>query len=1158
MRYGLEFHHSGWSFKIFRTIGFIWLAAGLFACQSGDDLPEPSTEAYDQTVTDFYVGVASVQSGQDRFANENFTAVTERAPGEPAGWANLGLLALRQRDFEAAEDYLARARELAPQNDQIVMLQGYMAENRGQFDAAVEQFRRAIELNPDNLKARYALARILEQREGGQPPEEVQRLLEEVHQMQPRNLPVLIEWARVSAERNDGETLRRIVRRIDDRSSSWPEGQRQQLEELQQVVDAGDIERAVRQLAFLKNVLKQLPAYRQGLAAVETPAAQVGELITEFLRLPGPEAAPATPDTSLSFERQLVDVPVEDWSIARVIPIQNGTEPTVVVGNGERIRVDENTSLPFPGGPSNTSPTRDGIAAIDVDYDFVMDVVVAGAGGVRLFRQDSLGAFEDISTQLPASVRDGAYRAVWTADIDMEGDMDIVLARREAAPLVLRNNGDGSFTVQRPFEEVRSVRDFAWADFDGDGDPDGAFVDDSGQLTVYLNHRSGTFSPLEAVPDIGRVAALEVADLNGDGVIDLMSLGADGTVRRLSRDLAAHEWRIPDVISTAESSAQLSPGRAGLFVRDYDNNGQLDILLATPNGARIWLGMGQDNFHDLSHRVTADVQSVADMTDDGRLDLIAREPDGRPMRLVNRGDRQYGWYIARPRASQTTGDQRINSFGIGGEIEMRAGLQYQKQVISGPQVHFGLGTHETAELMRIIWPNGSVQAEFDMTANNVLRAEQRLKGSCPWLFTYDGTEMRFVKDFIWRSGLGIRINAQETAGIMQTLDRVKIPGEYMEPRNGYYDVRITAELWETHFFDHVSLEIVDHPESTEVFVDERFTAPVDLSPRAVGPVREVSSVETGDGRTVTETVRDRDGDYLGGFEMTAYQGLARDHYIEIDLGDDVPNSGPLWLVAYGWLYPTDSSINIALSQGSHPSPGDLRMEVPDGNGGWKLVKDNLGFPAGKLKTILLDLEDVFEPGTDRRLRLHTTAEIYWDQIGWAEGRPETQLQIQEVPADSAVLRYRGFSRVTEDGQYAPEVPQYDAIVGTAPRWRDLVGYYTRFGDVRELLADIEDRYVIMNAGDEMVLRFKAPPPPPEGWSRDFVLVGDGWVKDGDYNTKLSKTVRPLPYHEQSGYTGPLGSLTEDVVYRRYSDDWRVYHTRYVGTDQFQQAISDVR
>ena len=92
----------------------------------------------------------------------------------------------------------------------------------------------------------------------------------------------------------------------------------------------------------------------------------------------------------------------------------------------------------------------------------------------------------------------------------------------------------------------------------------------------------------------------------------------------------------------------------------------------------------------------------------------------------------------------------------------------------------------------------------------------------------------------------------------------------------------------------------------------------------------------------------------------------------------------------------------------------------------------------------------------------------------------------------------------------PETPVYERVANVTQRWRDLVGYYTRFGDVDPFPAGVDDRYVIMNAGDELSLRFQDPAPPPAGWRRDFVLIGDGWEKDGDYNTDFSKTVLPLP------------------------------------------------
>jgi hypothetical protein len=97
----------------------------------------------------------------------------------------------------------------------------------------------------------------------------------------------------------------------------------------------------------------------------------------------------------------------------------------------------------------------------------------------------------------------------------------------------------------------------------------------------------------------------------------------------------------------------------------------------------------------------------------------------------------------------------------------------------------------------------------------------------------------------------------------------------------------------------------------------------------------------------------------------------------------------------------------------------------------------------------------------------------------------------------------------------------------------------------------------MNAGDELRLSFPAPPVAGQGWTRDFVLVGDGWVKDGDYNTSYSKTVLPLPTHTDSNYRAATAepTLTSDPVYQRHRDDWRRFHTRYVTPDNFVTGLS---
>jgi hypothetical protein len=105
-----------------------------------------------------------------------------------------------------------------------------------------------------------------------------------------------------------------------------------------------------------------------------------------------------------------------------------------------------------------------------------------------------------------------------------------------------------------------------------------------------------------------------------------------------------------------------------------------------------------------------------------------------------------------------------------------------------------------------------------------------------------------------------------------------------------------------------------------------------------------------------------------------------------------------------------------------------------------------------------------------------------------------------------------------------------------------------------LLEKVDDRMVIVNAGDELRLRFAALPRPPEGWVRDYVMVGDGWIKDGDLNSTFSKTVLPLPYHGMKDYTLVPRRLEDDPAYKRHAADWQTYHTRYVTPEHFLQAL----
>ena len=1136
--------------------------ATALACNSANKLPDKNSKEYGQVVSAFYVGLAALQVGDDIHADSRLSELTRLVPAEPAGWANWGILALRQRNYDAAAQRLEKARDLAPDNDHVFDLLGILESQRGNSAQAITDLRKAAELNPKNLRATYQLAEEVERQAAANSESEFQQLIQKILAAQPDNLAAQLELARIAAKRGDSATLKSAVAQISARSSAWPPEVQHQLSVVQSAAAGQDLHLAATQTTFLRNVLVRVPEYRLSLNAIKAAPGEEAEPFTRFVRIASPVFTPAPADTSLTFTPQPLTGLPGHWNWIGAIPLGSAGTPAVAVANGHEVRLSTGATFPFPGGASSTPPQPEGIVPLDFNYDFKTDLVLAGAGGVRLMAQDSPNSFHDVTPQakLPKAVTGAAYTGAWAVDIEADGDLDIVLGAKSGVPAVLRNNGDGTFLPIHPFTGISGAVGFAWADVDGDGNPDAAIIDGSGKLHIFMNERQGQFRE-RSLAALGDVKAVAAADANNDGTLDFLAVEGDGTILRISDKDEGQNWELAKI---AAANPEAVAGEVRLTVADLDNNGALDLILAPTgpkpqtSGALIWLGDGNGSFNPLKGPEGPPlVFDAADLRGNGKLDLLGLSADGQAVQAVNQSAKNYHWQIVRPHAVQAVGDQRINPFGVGGEIEIRSGLLVQKLPIDGPQLHFGLGEQTSAEVVRVVWPNGTVRAEFSVKADQEVVTEQRLKASCPFLFAYNGKQMEFVKDAVpWGSAIGLRINTLGSANIAATGEWYKIGREQLVPHDGYYDVRVTAELWEVYYYDYLALMTVDHPANTEIYVDERFVIPpAKLGITTVETPHDIARAIDDNGQDVTSIVRTLDGNALNTFGRGQFQGLTRDHYLEVDLGDDAPNTGPLYLIAQGSIHDTESSVNVAITQGSRWRAHGLSVEVPDGRGGWVTAQDNLGFPAGRKKTILFNLTNIFRPGTPRRVRLRTNLEIYWDAIHWAKGAPDAPLKEVTLDPSVADLHYRGYSLMHMPvGAGAPEVPEYNQIEGTKQHWRDLIGYYTRYGDIRELLTKIDDRYVIVNSGDEMSLRFPEQPPPPPGWVRDFVIKGDGWIKDGDYNSTFSKTVLPLPYHAKNEYTVRPGKLEDEWVYRHHPEDWQTYHTRYVTPDVFKNSL----
>jgi hypothetical protein len=181
-------------------------------------------------------------------------------------------------------------------------------------------------------------------------------------------------------------------------------------------------------------------------------------------------------------------------------------------------------------------------------------------------------------------------------------------------------------------------------------------------------------------------------------------------------------------------------------------------------------------------------------------------------------------------------------------------------------------------------------------------------------------------------------------------------------------------------------------------------------------------------------------------------------------------------------------------------------------------------------------------------------EIYWDQIFFCSQLPKNKISTSILDPVSANLHFRGFSSgFRKGGRYGPHWFDYSSVT-TDPKWRDLTGEYTRYGDVLSLLKESDSKYIISNAGDETSITFDANSLPalPSGWKRDFLIRSVGWVKDGDLNTAFGKTVQPLPFHGMKSYPPAKNELyPTDADHQKYLKE---YNTRTVTGESYINSL----
>ncbi|MGH9464224.1 MAG: FG-GAP-like repeat-containing protein, partial [Thermoanaerobaculia bacterium] len=585
---------------------------------------------------------------------------------------------------------------------------------------------------------------------------------------------------------------------------------------------------------------------------------------------------------------------------------------------------------------------------------------------------------------------------------------------------------------------------------------------------------------------------------------------------------------------------------------DLDNDGDPDLAAVTAGGEAWLLRNRREDFaaEPLAVAAAGVTQLLAgDLDGDGDLDLAAGRPDGPARRWRNDGAERNQWLRLRLRGLPDN-NGKTNTQGLFVRIEVRSGGDVQLVPGNGAVNHLGLGARREADVLRVVWTNGLAQTWSRVAARQTLAEEQVLKGSCPFLYAWNGERFEFVTDLMWKSPLGMILPTGLPASHRSARDFVRIPGEALRPAGDELWLQVTEELWETAYVDRQRLLAVDHPGDLELVVDERFTPPphsVEPPLHLLGETRPPSAALDHGGRDVLPLLTARDGRHVDELPLDRYQGVTRGHHLDL-VFDSVPAGGRLRLVLWGWILPTDTSINFALAQDASrdAAPPTLSLRRPDGS--WEALPVWVGFPNGKRKALVVDLTGLLPAGRVE-LRLATSMQIYWDAARLAVGDAPAVPRITALDPVAADLHYRGYSRLVRESPTGPHLFEYETVE-VEPRFRDMRGRFTRFGPVTPLLAAEDDQSVVMNAGDELTVRYDATklPPLPAGWRRDWVLYTDGWVKDADLHTRASQTVEPLPYHAMTAYPGEPHRFPATSAHQRYL---ATYQTRAIDDRAFR-------
>jgi hypothetical protein len=326
-----------------------------------------------------------------------------------------------------------------------------------------------------------------------------------------------------------------------------------------------------------------------------------------------------------------------------------------------------------------------------------------------------------------------------------------------AGDSLFHNDGDGTFTEVSKSAGVSDPNGYygmgvVWADFNNTGRPDIYVANDSTPKFLYKNLGNGTFKEIglesgTAVSEDGSEQAsmgIAIGDYLHTGRPSIYVTNFSDESNSLYRNDG--DWNFTDVSYQSGAALPSLPWvKWGTAFVDIDNDGWLDLITVSghvypqvdtlPSGGGyrqpklLQLNQKDGTFCDASDQAGPALQekrvsrglAVADLFNDGNMDVVVGDLDGGPMILRNHGVPGQHWVsfeLAGTKSNRLALNARIKivAGGMTQTQEIHSGGSYLSQ--NDLRVHFGLGPSEKITSVEIHWPSGRVENLGDLAADH--------------------------------------------------------------------------------------------------------------------------------------------------------------------------------------------------------------------------------------------------------------------------------------------------------------------------------------------------------------------------------------------------------------------------------------------------------